>query len=154
MRTVAFTTDLWSSAGCDDYSSLTMHYISPSWKMRRFVIGCKDFQGRHTGAAIGRQLDMMIKDIPHIEPEKVMMIMTTDSASNMIKAFDSEPPESKLVDKHIRCMDHALNNCLKDALDIPEVNTAVKRCKKLADAIHRSNLKAKIIEEKCTELGG
>lgn len=97
VRKVSFTTDLWSSAGADDYASLTMHYVSPSWKMRRFVIGCKDFEGRHTGAAIARQLDQMIKEIPHLDTEKAELLMTTDSASNMIKAFNSDPPESKQI---------------------------------------------------------
>ena len=154
IKQVSFTTDLWSSAGSDDYSSLTMHYIAPSWEMRRFVIGCKDFEGRHTGAAIARQLDQMIRDIPYLDLEKVSVTMTTDSASNMIKAFTGTSSESRTVDKHFKCIDHALNNCLKDALEHPELSLAVKHCKKLADAVHRSNLKWQAIEDKCGELGG
>lgn len=154
IKQVSFTTDLWSSAGSDDYSSLTMHYIAPSWEMRRFVIGCKDFEGRHTGAAIARQLDQMIKDIPYLDLEQVTVTMTTDSASNMIKAFTGTSSESRTVDKHFKCIDHALNNCLKDALEHPELSPAVKLCKKLADAVHRSNLKWKAIEDKSGELGG
>jgi hypothetical protein len=153
VEAVSFTTDLWTSCGADNYSSLTMHYVSPSWKMRRFVIGCKDFEGRHTGAAIARQLDQMIKDIPHIETQRMSLTMTTDSASNMIKAFDSDPPESKMIGKHFRCMDHAINNALKDALEIPDVKAAVVRCRKLAEAVHRSTLKDHAIRDKCQELG-
>ena len=141
IKQVLFTTDLWSSAGSDDYSSLTMHYVSPSWQMRRFVIGCKDFEGRHTGAAIARQLDQMIREIPHLDLEQVVVTMTTNSASNMIKAFTGTSSESSTVDKHFKCIDHTLNNCLKDALECPEVNRPVKLCKKLADAVHCSNLK-------------
>ena len=154
IKQVSFTTDLWSSAGSDDYSSLTMHYIAPSWEMRRFVIGCKDFEGQHTGASIARQLDQMIKDIPYLDLEQVAVTMTTDSASNMIKAFTGTSSESRTVDKHFKCIDHALNNCLKDALEHPELSPAVKLCKKLADAVHRSNLKWKAIEDKSGELGG
>ena len=154
VESIAFTSDLWNSEGSDDYVSLTMHYISPAWKMRRFVIGCRDFEGRHTGAAIARQLDAMVRDIPHVDLDRMVTSMTTDSASNMVKAFDSSPPESMTIKQHFKCVDHAINNCIKDALAIPDVKLCVKRCKKLAKAVHRSNLKNTKVREKCAELGG
>lgn len=117
------------------------------------MISCKDFEVRHTGAAIARQTDHLVRDIPHLYSEKVELLMTADSAQNMIKAYNSNSAESKMIDQHFKCQDHVLNNCLKDALDVRDVSAAVKMCTKLADAVHRSNLKPKASKKKCKELG-
>jgi len=143
------TTDHWSSRCNDAYQSLTLHYISKNWEYKKWTVECKTTQGRHTGESIAALTDSMITNIPGLK-EDCYKTMTTDTASNMIKAME----ESLVIDKHFKCVDHIINVCVLKALEDESVSQAVQKCKDLASATHRSSSKTEKLKNTAREIGG
>ena len=133
----------------DSYQSLTLHYISKNWEYKKWTVECKNAQGRHTGESIAALTDMMINNIPGLQPE-CYKTMTTDAASNMRKAME----ESFVIDKHFKCVDHVINVCVQRALDETAVSSAVQKCRDLATATHRSSSKTELLKKTALENGG
>ncbi len=71
--------------------------------------------------------------------------MTTDAASNMAKGCS----ESEKLTAHLVCVNRIINNCVQDAMKMPEVVKVVDKVKGLAAKTHRSNLNNEKIKEAC-----
>ena len=54
IKSVAFTTDIWTSRSQDAYISLTIHFIDKHWHLHRLTPFVKPFPERHTGKNISR----------------------------------------------------------------------------------------------------
>ena len=59
---------------------------------------------------------------------------------------------STLLDKQLVCVDHMLNNCLKDTLENGEVKVIVDKCKRLAQRTHQSTKDWYEIKQECESL--
>ncbi len=79
------TADIWSKPGfSSSYLGITVHFISESFKLESAVLELVYFPSRHTGQAIADVIKKVLNDwgISHL-----VSTITTDNASNMIKAF-------------------------------------------------------------------
>jgi len=56
----AFTTDGWTARNGDPFVSLTLHYVTSDFELKKLSLDCMNFIGRHTGVLLGKGLDSMI----------------------------------------------------------------------------------------------
>lgn len=143
---VAFTSDIWSSRALNSYISLTMHYIGKDFCLRKFLMGCSNFDERHTAVEIGTKLDRMIEGINL--PGDASLTMVTDGGSNMVKAAKESPN----INDHLLCLCHIISNALKDTFEIPEIKAAVVMLRELASSTHKSLQRTLEIKRECNEL--
>ena len=146
MGGVAFTSDIWSSRALNSYLALTMHYIDKEFNLKKFLLGCINFDVKHTSVEIAEKLDRLIEGLNM--PLNATLTITTDGASNMIKAASKE---SRNINDSLVCICHIISNCLKDAFEIPAVKDAILILKELASATHKSLLRTMEIKKECLE---
>ena len=132
----------------DPYLGLTGHYISKNWTMERWMLNCGKINGRHTAQVIGTKLDELIDDLKL--DDHVHIMITTDNAKSMLNATQKV---SDRVGTGLSCIDHILQLIINNAVKkVPEIQTAVKRLKKLAKATHKSYHNVERIRKGCTDL--
>lgn len=144
---VAFTSDIWSSRALNSYISLTMHYISKEWNLHKYLIGCSNFDERHTAVEIGQKMDRMIESI-NLPPD-ASLTMVTDGGTNMVKAAKESPN----INDNLVCICHILSNVLKDSFEIPALKDAIDMLRELASCTHKSLQRTLAIKKECVELG-
>ena len=66
LKSVAFTTDIWTSRAQDPYMSLTVHFIDGNWNLHRWTPFVKPFPSSHTGKNISLELTEMLQVVIHI----------------------------------------------------------------------------------------
>ena len=54
---VAFTTDIWTSATNVAFQSLTFHFITGQFKIKRLLVKLESFSEQHTGENITKKVD-------------------------------------------------------------------------------------------------
>ena len=52
LKSVSFTTDIWTSRNGDPFISLTLHFITSDWELLNFTPYVRPFPERHTGKNI------------------------------------------------------------------------------------------------------
>jgi len=111
-KLVAFTTDGWTARNNDPFESLTVHYVTKDFELKKLSLDCQNFIARKTGVLLAKGLDSMISKFPIFkEQANLTKVCVTDGATNMKKALtysDFIKPENHMV-----CADHNLNNALK-----------------------------------------
>src|SRR5690606_37696088 len=81
---VSITVDIWSNLSNDSFMSITFHYITPEFKMKRLVAEVIHLEGSYTGEAIANHIKRVMND--WICNNIQFVSITTDNAANMIKA--------------------------------------------------------------------
>ncbi|KAI2645977.1 E3 SUMO-protein ligase ZBED1 [Labeo rohita] len=82
----ATTTDLWTSRTTEPYISLTVHFITTNFKLKTRCLQTSFFPAEHTGDNIAEEMRGALADWNLKEDQQVCV--TTDNASNMIKAME------------------------------------------------------------------
>ncbi len=95
LSSCAVTLDLWTSRRMHGYFGITVHFVNDEWKMKSYLLCCKQMRGRHTGESIQLEYETAL-DYYGIE-EKVFKAVT-DNGSNMVKAFNVTFEELNDVD--------------------------------------------------------
>ena len=145
----AFTMNLWNSQAFQSYKSLSIHYISKSWEMKNYSIGCRNCEGDHTGESTGTFFDNLLATIPALRIE-TSKVTTTATDSNLFQ----ELRDSTRIDTHLLCLDQILNGCLEFAFSVPPVSASIQKCQELAAFAHQSILCLGKIRDKCEALDG
>jgi len=119
----AATTDLWTSScgGGEPYISFTIHYLSSEWKLMAHCLETMYFPEDHTHANI-------IEMVENLLNAWNIVCFTTDSGSNMKKAFQESPVE------WLSCFGHNLNFAINKTMKIRRVEDAVRSCRKVVEA--------------------
>jgi hypothetical protein len=127
----AATTDLWTSEcwGGQPNISFTIHYLTPDWQLESNCLETQFFPEDHSAHNI-RVFENMLEEWG-INPKDLVCI-TTDNATDTIKAFEEFP------DLWLGCFGHNLNLAISKALKIHRVDTAVKACCHLVQGFSRS----------------
>ena len=110
LKSVSFTTDIWTSRNGDPFISLTMHFITSDWELLNFTPYVRPFPERHTGKNISLVLDKFNEHLG-LDSLDVHLFSANDSASNMLKGIRDS---SYLV--QYTCDIHKIENFIKDAL--------------------------------------
>ena len=112
----AFTTDGWTARNGDTFVSVTLHYVTKDFELKKLFLDCQNFIGRHTGVLFAQGLDHMISQFPALQREDLYKVGVTDAAANMRKAIT----ENKEISDHLACADHLLNTCLTKGVEKSE----------------------------------
>ncbi|XP_038860759.1 E3 SUMO-protein ligase ZBED1-like [Salvelinus namaycush] len=108
----AATTDLWTSksGGGQPYISFTIHYLTPDWQLESNCLELQFFPEDHSAHIIRGFFENMLEEWGI--NKKDLVCITTDNATNMIKAFEEFP------DLWLGCFGHNLNLAISKALKI------------------------------------
>ena len=130
---VALTTDLWTSSATEAYMTVTLHYISPSWDLRSFILATTAFPECHTGAAIAEELKRVVQR--YTTKEKVSSVVH-DWAANMELCHAILAEDERWESLH--CSAHCLQLCLKAGLSIPTIDRLLGAARKLVGHFNHS----------------
>ncbi|XP_048867865.1 E3 SUMO-protein ligase ZBED1-like isoform X7 [Brienomyrus brachyistius] len=164
---ICLTVDLWSNRSMRSFFGMTGHFIS-NFTLQNVMLSCQRFRGRHSADNIcGVYEDILSTyDIKN----KVSFIVT-DSASNMIKAFNLFPPitvvdgeeeeQDDTSDLHVvnideemmyfppersPCFVYTLQLVVRDALDqVGSVKNLLGKIQKLVSFCYKSTLAFEIL---------
>ena len=81
LKSLGFTTDMWTSRTGDSFISLTVSYIDRKWKLRRWTPYVKFFSDAHKAVHIKIALDEMIESLEVDNPE-LKKYAVNDNAAN------------------------------------------------------------------------
>jgi hypothetical protein len=81
--TVAITTDLWTSPNHTNYAGITAHFYHQN-VLNNYCLDLVEMEGSHTAENIQNIIGEALKEY---EIEDKIVAITTDAASNMVKAF-------------------------------------------------------------------
>ena len=128
---ISFTTDIWTETKSNrSFISLSSHWITESWTRRDYVLGCEEFGGSHTGAAIGAKVRSMLSEWS-IAPSKWNM-MVRDGAANMRNGCSRVMPS-------IHCTIHLLQLVVvKGCMDQRAVVSLLSKCASLISFLSHS----------------
>ncbi|XP_051816727.1 E3 SUMO-protein ligase ZBED1-like [Acanthochromis polyacanthus] len=131
----AGTTDLWTSRASEPYQSLTVHFITEDFDIKARCLQTAYFPDDHTGENIAASLreGLSCWNLP----EEKLVCITTDNASNMVKAAELNEWT------RLQCFGHrlhlAIENALKEVDD--KVSRATGLCRKLVGHFSHSSKK-------------
>lgn len=113
------TTDLWTSRAASSFMAVTLQFITKSWDMQSWCLGCVGLHSEHTVDSLREALEEIVQetwklDIPN------MAAITIDNASNNKKAFQQHFT-------WVPCFGHNLHLAIKKGLDIGSVSGALSR---------------------------
>ncbi|KAL4008423.1 hypothetical protein ACER0C_002275 [Sarotherodon galilaeus] len=140
----AATTDMWSSRTAEPYQSLTVHYITEDLHLEARSLQTAYFPEDHTGEniAAGLREGLACWDLP----EDNLVCITTDNASNMVKAAQLNEWT------RLQCFGHRLHLAIENAIKDDRVSRAIGLCKKLVGHFSHSWKKKAALTEAQKEL--
>ncbi|XP_063757877.1 E3 SUMO-protein ligase ZBED1-like [Eleginops maclovinus] len=133
------TTDLWTSRTVDTYMAVTLQFITQSWEMQSWCLGCSALYSDHTADTLKETLEEIITDSWGLDMAN-MAGMTTDNASNNRKAFSEYT--------WIPCFGHNLHLAVNKAIDIDRVASCLSRLRKTVSGFSRSNKMSRLFKDK------
>ena len=148
IKSVSFTTDIWTSRSQDSYISLTIHFIDRFWHLHRWTPFVKPFPERHTGKNISLGLEEMIQEL-NLLNEGIDLVCVNDNASNMKLGIKLTPG----LDQYL-CDIHTVELCLGDTYKVVEGMTNVlKKSRALSKFTHQSNVALEELKKEAAKEG-
>uniref|UniRef100_A0A8C4TFS3 BED-type domain-containing protein n=1 Tax=Erpetoichthys calabaricus TaxID=27687 RepID=A0A8C4TFS3_ERPCA len=145
------TADQWTTSiadrrggGCETFISFTVHYVTLDWQLHSHCLETLFFPEEHTPDNILEVFENMLHEWK-IKSENLSGI-TTGNTANLIKAFGKFPCV------WIGCFGDNLNLAISKVLKMPQVDSAVKACRRLVHAFARSWKKRRELKKKQEEL--
>jgi hypothetical protein len=131
-KSLAFTTDTWTSCATEGYLTLTAHFIDHLWKLRYYVLATIEVKDHHTGENLANEIKSIVENfgLSNIPVSGI----TTDNAANMVTMT------SHLNWQHIRCFAHTLQLSVKAGLKIKDISNAAAAARKLVGHFKKSSL--------------
>ncbi|XP_064475464.1 zinc finger BED domain-containing protein 4-like [Ornithodoros turicata] len=117
----AFTSDMWTSRANDSSISLTCHFLTPDFAMKRYLLNVRHFPEKHTGNNIAAALNSLCEEWGILN-EKYKLYIVTDNGRNIRAAV------KKLKLSERSCFAHTLQLAIHDAKQ--ECSTLSTLCKK------------------------
>ena len=62
-ESVSFTYDAWTTRAKHGYLTLTIHYVSPEFKLRKFLVDCRSTERKNDDRGIASLISSMISSI-------------------------------------------------------------------------------------------
>ena len=135
IKSVAFTTDIWTSRSQDSYMSLTIHFIDRFWHLHRLTPYVKPFPEKHSGVNISLGLGNMIMEL-NLNSADIDLTCVNDNASNMKLGIKLTPGLEQYL-----CDTHTLELVVGDAFkNVEGMRNVLKKSRALAKFTHQSNV--------------
>ncbi|XP_077359939.1 E3 SUMO-protein ligase ZBED1-like [Festucalex cinctus] len=136
----ATTTDLWSSRTTEPYISLSIHFINSNFELKTRCLQTSFFPVDHTGENIAHEMRDALAEWDLKENQ--LVCVTTDNATNMIKALELNGWT------RLQCFGHRLHLAIENAMrGDNRINRAVGVCKKLVCHFSHSWKKKAALEQ-------
>lgn len=117
----AFTSDMWTSRANDSYISLTCHFLTSDYTMKRYVLNVRHFPEKHTGSNIAAALSALCEEWG-ISTDEYKLYIVTDNGRNIRAAV------KKLKWHERSCFAHTLQLAIHDAKqECPELSALCKK---------------------------
>ena len=134
----AVTTDGWTSQSTIDYITLTVHFVTPDFKLETFVLQTRPLGQQHTADNLAE----MLREAK-AEWQLIDIFGVTDNAKNITKPF-----QDILQWPHLGCMGHKLNLSVVKCFSLPVVSKLLAKCRKFVGYFKRSTTAARCLKEK------
>jgi hypothetical protein len=112
---VCLTIDIWSNRQMRGFLGITGHYIN-EWQMKSVMICCRRFKGKHSAENIRHEYE---ETVAMYDIYDKITCISSDNASNMVKAFDFTLPgfegKDEIIDEDCECDDE--DDCGVDSED-------------------------------------
>ncbi len=143
----SLTTDMWSSVNMTPYMSLTVHTITPDWKLESKCLQTTYFPESHTPDNLAAALRAALQEWQL--DEKKLSAITTDNAANIYAAIRS------LHWPWLNCFGHNLNLAVKNGLHDQRQKTerALGLCRNIVGAFSHSWQRKHELHKKQVDLG-
>uniref|UniRef100_A0A671QLV8 HAT C-terminal dimerisation domain-containing protein n=1 Tax=Sinocyclocheilus anshuiensis TaxID=1608454 RepID=A0A671QLV8_9TELE len=138
------TTDLWTSRATSTFMAVTLQFVTETWDMQSWCLGCIGLNSEHTAECLREALEEMIQEAWKLD---MSYMAVTDNASNMSVAAEI----AKLV--HVRCFAHCLNLAAQWALKLPTVSHLLGRVRSITTFFRKSTITCHVLHEKQKLLG-
>ena len=148
IKSVAFTTDIWTSRSQDSYISLTLHFIDKFWHLHRLTPFVKPFPQSHTGVNISLGLSDMIMEL-NLNDADIDLTCVNDNASNMKLGIKLTPGLEQYL-----CDNHTLELANGDTFKKVEgMSNMLKKSKGLSKFTHQSNVALEELKQEAAKQG-
>lgn len=127
----ACTTDLWTSRAADTFMSITLQYITKTWEMHSWCLGCSGLNSDHDSESLREAFEEKVEFECKLDLSKMAGI-TTDSASNNKRAFKND------AYAWFPYFGHNLHNAFNQAISIYRVCGALSQLRKTIASFTRS----------------
>ena len=135
---VAVTTDLWTSTACDDYLSVTVHFVDEEYKLQHKCIEVVPFdEVRHTATNIANFLKRTLESW-NLNSRLVAVIH--DNGPNVVSAMTlGNFP-------HLSCLAHTFQLVVKEGLESKNILNVISLCRRLVGSFKHSSKATKILK--------
>uniref|UniRef100_A0A671RC50 BED-type domain-containing protein n=1 Tax=Sinocyclocheilus anshuiensis TaxID=1608454 RepID=A0A671RC50_9TELE len=120
------TTDLWTSRATSTFMAVTLQFVTETWDMQSWCLGCIGLNSEHTAECLREALEEMIQEAWKLDMS-YMAGITTDNASANKKAFQQDFT-------WVPCFGHNLHLAINKGLDIDRVSGSLSRLRKTVSA--------------------
>ena len=148
---MGLTADMWDDRKQNSFCSVTCQFIDSDFKLHKATSAIKWFgSARHKSVNIAETLK---KEIDEIKNESVLVVLVTDSTSNMVKTRELLL-ESDTVDEAQGCCNHKAQNAIKDGIkETPQAKRIITKAKKLAKYFRKSGPANNSLKAACQKTG-
>ena len=143
-KTLALTTDCWTSRSTDSYISITSHFIDDKFKRQLVVLDTFPMCERHTAQNLLSKI-LSILEAWMIDKKRVTYFVQDNTANITAAVRDG-------VFVHIGCIDHTLQLAINDGLDDEVVAGILKSVKSIVSHFHRSTSSRQFLSNAQTQL--
>uniref|UniRef100_A0A673GRL3 BED-type domain-containing protein n=1 Tax=Sinocyclocheilus rhinocerous TaxID=307959 RepID=A0A673GRL3_9TELE len=141
-RSVALTTDGWTSLHTDAYVTVTAHFISDGWEIKNYVLKTEELREKHTAENVSECMLQILGEF-EIKLESVISV-TTDIAGNYVNAV-----ESHMKRVNIPCLAHTPNLAVwKGLRGVRAIKTGISKLKMAAAHFSKSAVDSYLLEKK------
>ena len=136
-KSIALTTDGWTSKATESYNATTAHFIDSRWELRSCVLETSLFPENHTAINIKDKVHAAVETF-HVPDGKVIGVVH-DEAASMMKAGRNMQDEFGWETN--ACSAHLLQTCIRHAITSnTSIATLLKRARQLVGHFKHSAL--------------
>uniref|UniRef100_A0A3Q3Q9S5 BED-type domain-containing protein n=1 Tax=Monopterus albus TaxID=43700 RepID=A0A3Q3Q9S5_MONAL len=148
------TTDLWTSRAASTFMAVTLQFITETWNMPSWCLGCTGLNSEHTAECLREASEEMIQDAWKLDMS-YMAGSTTDNTSANMKAFQQNFTWVPCFGHTVPC--ESIRHCnlhlaINKGLDIDRVSGALSRLRKTVSVFSRSPTMLRQLKKKQKDL--
>lgn len=127
---VCLCTDAWTSEANQSYIAVTAYYIKTNTEMKPILLGCINYNGRHTSENLVAFLRQMMQDW---QITNKITCVVSDNTANIQAAIRSGEWRS------VGCFAHTINLIIQGALKLEKIASVMGKFKAIVELFKRSS---------------
>lgn len=144
---VAFTATLWTGSDDLPIQSLTIHFISRGFRLKKHFAGWTPFYGStQAGTPVKANLDGLVNFLDlNVDTHRWCV---NDHTSNIVLTVSNQ------INTEFHCCAHKINELVENSIrKTPALNELIVKCSELGRHLYKSVTARKFVIEKCANLG-